>query len=98
MYFKEGVLFMEKETALENELCRLRKGDIVPNASIQRLRGTMQAETQAKGYIQLAGAVGYAYTLDLHLEPLYRTFCGHKGQWRYYGLCFKYGTVDQSRR
>ncbi len=89
---------MKGKTTLDNELYGLRKGDIVSDASIQQLRDTMKTEIQTGNYIQLSGAAGYSYTPDRHLEPLYRTFCECRGQWRYYGLCFKYETVDQSRR
>lgn len=85
-------------TGNEDAAAYLSKGDVVSPDLVEHLKHTMTPITETKYCLQLGEPIDYAYTLDRRLEPLYMTFSDFKGIWRYHGLCFKNGTIDQSWR
>lgn len=83
---------------MERKIENLSKGDILEPDFIHGLKGVMPTVTDTKHCLQLGEAADYAYTPGCRLKPLYHTFAEFKGEWRYYGCCFKNETIDKKWR
>ncbi len=73
----------------------LNAGDIVSADLIIHIRNHMPLETNKPNYLQLEDVQGYSYDLARALKPIYPTFAESGGKWRYYGTCFKWGTINR---
>lgn len=71
-------------------------GDIVSADFITHIRKHMPLETDKPNYVQVNDVQGYYYDLVRALKPVYPTFAECGGQWRYYGVCHKWETINRS--
>ena len=86
-------LFMER-TGNKNISDYLLAGDIVTEDLIDYIRNHMPLETDKYDYLQLDEIQGYCYDLGLVLRPVHPTFAACNAQWRYYGNCYKWETIN----
>ncbi|MCM1224697.1 MAG: hypothetical protein NC548_60640 [Lachnospiraceae bacterium] len=73
----------------------LNVGDLIAEDLISYIRKHMPLETDKPNYLQLSEAQGYSYDLARVLQPVYPTFAECNSQWRFYGFCFRYETINR---
>ena len=73
-----------------------RIGDIVDEAVIDYFINLLPPRAMSSNYLQIGEPFSHRYDLDRRLRPLFATFAKMDGQWRYYGHCFVYETIDRS--
>lgn len=71
----------------------LRKGDIVDN-----FMNRLPPKAMSHRYLQVGEPYDHVYDIDGRLRAIYMTFTKCDGQWRYYGNCFLWETIDKSWR
>ena len=74
----------------------LQKGDIVSEDIIDNFMNLLPPRALSYRFLQVGEAYSHAYDIDRRLRPTYMTFAKSDGQWRFYGNCFSYETVDRS--
>ncbi len=70
-------------------------GDVADSGVIEYVRKDMPLETDRTDYLQIHDVQGYHYDLARALRPVYPTFAECGGQWRYYGCCCKFETINR---
>ena len=85
-------------TGKENILDYLSKGDIVSEDLVDNFMDMLPPRAMSSGYLQVGEPHSYVYDIDHRLKPTFMTFAKSKcdGQWRFYGNCFAYETIDRS--
>ncbi len=74
----------------------LRKGDIVSEDIVDNFMDMLPPRAMSHGYLQAGEPYSYAYDIDRRLRPTFMTFAKCDGQWRFYGNCFAWETVDRT--
>ena len=74
----------------------LNKGDIVSEDIVDNFMDMLPPMAMSYGYLQVGEPFSHVYDIDNRLRPTYMTFAKCDGQWRYYGNCFAYETIDKS--
>lgn len=87
-------IYMEN-TGKKNITDYFIRGDVVNGSVLDYVRENMPLETDKPDYVQLDDVQGYHYDLARALKPVYPTFAECGGQWRYYGCCCKFETVNR---
>lgn len=76
----------------------LNVGDIVSGDLVDFFLNIMPPRSSKSGYLQVGEPYDHVYDCSRALRPIYMTFAECDGQWRYYGNCFAWETVDKSWR
>lgn len=87
-------LFMER-TGNKNVVDHLLVGDLITEDLIDYIRDHMPLETDEIDYFQLRKIQYHSYDISRILRPVYITFAECDTQWRYYGDCYKWETVNR---
>lgn len=74
----------------------LNKGDIVSEDIVDNFMDMLPPRAMSYGYLQVGEPFSHVYDIDHRLRPTYMTFAKCDGQWRYYGNCFAYETIDKT--
>ena len=74
----------------------LRVGDIVAEDIVDNFMNMLPPRAMLHGFLQVGEPYSHVYDNSRALRPTYMTFAKCDGQWRYYGNCFAYETVDRS--
>lgn len=74
----------------------LRVGDIVAEDIVDNFMNMLPPRAMSSGYLQIGETYSHVYDNSRALRPTYMTFAKCDGQWRFYGNCFAYETVDRS--
>lgn len=85
-------------TGKESIYYYLQKGDIVSEDIVDNFTNILPLRAISHRYLQVGEAYDHVYDLDGRLRVIYMTFAKCDGQWRYYGNCFVWETVDKSWR
>lgn len=73
----------------------LNVGDLIAENLLTHIRSHMPLETDKPNYLQLKKVQGYSYNIAKALKPVFPTFVEYNNQWRYYGACFKWETINK---
>ena len=87
-------LFMER-TGKKSIGDYLLVGNLVSEDLFDYIRNHMPLETDTPNYVQLDDVQGHCYDLGLVLRPVFPTFAEYDTQWRYYGNCYKWETINR---
>lgn len=71
-------------------------GDIVSEDIVDNFKDMLPPRVMSQGYLQVGEPYNHIYDVDRRLRPTYMTFAECGGQWRYYGNCFAWETIDRS--
>ena len=74
----------------------LYKGDIVEESLVDYFMNIMPPRAIGKNYLQVGEPYSHSYDIDHRLRTIYMTFAKCDGQWRYYGNCFAWETIDKT--
>ena len=74
----------------------LRKGDVVSEDLVDKFMIVLPPKAMSYGYLQMGEPYSHVYDIDRRLRPTFMTFAKCDGQWRFYGNCFAYETVDRT--
>ena len=74
----------------------LRKGDIVSEDIVDNFMDMLPPRAMSYGYLQVGEPHSHVYDIDRRLRPTFMTFAKCDGQWRFYGNCFAYETIDRT--
>ncbi|MDP2843757.1 hypothetical protein [uncultured Acetobacterium sp.] len=74
----------------------LNFGDIVSEDVVDNFMDMLPPRAMSYGYLQVGEAYDHIYDTDGRLRAIYLTFAKYNGQWRYYGNCFAWDTVDKT--
>lgn len=69
-------------------------GDVVNTDLIDYIRGRMQLEMDKPDYVQVDEIQDYCYDGVRALGAIFPSFAECSGQWRYYGACYKWESVN----
>lgn len=87
-------LFIER-TGNKNVVDYLLVGDVVTEDLINYIRNHMPLETDKIDYLQLKEISFYTHDISRALRPVYPTFAACNTQWRYYGDCHKWESINR---
>ncbi len=74
----------------------LNKGDIVSEDIVDNFMDMLPPRAMSYGYLQVGEPHSHVYDIDHRLRPTIITFAKRNGQWKFYGNCFAYETIDRS--
>ena len=83
-------------TGMESIYAYLSKGDIVSEDLVDNFMDMLPPRAMSSGYLQVGEPHSHVYDIDHRLRPTYMTFAKCDSQWRFYGNCFAYETIDRS--
>lgn len=92
----KGWCEFSNRTGKESIYDYLRVGDVVAEDIVDNFMNMLPPRAMSHGYLQVGEAYSHVYDNSRALRPTYMTFAKCDGQWRYYGNCFAYETVDRS--
>lgn len=74
----------------------VQKGDIVSEDLINYFMSMLPPRTMSHDFLQIGEPYSHVYDIDRRLRPIFLTFAKCDNQWRFYGNCFAYETVDRT--
>ena len=83
-------------TGMESIYAYLNKGDIVSEDLVDNFMDMLPPRAMSHNFLQVGEPHSHVYDIDHRLKPTYMTFARRDGQWRFYGCCFAYETIDRS--
>lgn len=92
----DGWCEFSDRTGKESIYDYLNLGDIVSEDIVDNFMDMLPPRAMSFGYLQVGEAYDHIYDIEGRLRALYMTFAKYDGQWRYYGNCFEWETVDKS--
>ena len=92
----DGWCSFSDRTGKESIYDYLRKGDIVSEDIVDNFMNILPPRAMSYGYLQVGEPYNHVYDSSRALRPIFMTFAKCDGQWRYYGNCFAYETIDRS--
>lgn len=74
----------------------LNKGDVVAEDIVDYFMNIMPPRAMSYGYLQVGEPYNHLLDDNGKYRPVFLTFAKDNGNWRYYGNCFPYETIDRS--
>jgi hypothetical protein len=85
-----------ERTGKESIYSYLQVGDIVSEELVDYFMNIFPPRIMSHGFLQVGEPYNHVYDISRALRPTYMTFAECDGQWRYYGNCFVYETINRS--